>query len=314
MARWTRITHQPATEKVVCTVRRRYCRKCKRQRSARPEGVAPGARVSANHTALLTWLNVKGLSHGWAAELSSDFLKAPVSRSGSYRRKVGVARALRPDYEAVRERLAKETVLHCDELRWPLGKSKGVVVAVQGRSGCLMSVEESRLIDTPKGIIGDFRGIAVHDSYPGWLHIGVDHQMCIFHQMRLVKRDLKYKKLDAETAAFLGELLKIHKGICEASRKGDGGVRLAEADRLDAELAALMGREYEDGDGEIARYRKRYRRECRFLAVCLRVPDVPPDNNPVERSNRRRWRPGATAEATGQKRGWRQTRSSSRTC
>ena len=63
------------TEKVLCTVRRRYCRRCKKMRTAGPPGVAHNARVSANHSALLTWLNVKGLSHGGAAELSAAFLK-----------------------------------------------------------------------------------------------------------------------------------------------------------------------------------------------------------------------------------------------
>ena len=128
------------------------------------------------------------------------------------------------------------------------------------------------------------------------------------------KEDLKYKKLDAETTAFLGELLAIHKGIYEASRKGGAEIRLAEADRLDAELAAMMGRRYEDRDGEIERYRKRYGRECRFLTVCLRVRDVPPDNNPVERSNRKVVAVRSDGGATGQKRVWGQTRSSSRTC
>ena len=121
-------------------------------RSRRARGASPGEKaappgrwgwsptrcVSANHSALLTWLNVKGLSHGRATELSADFLKALVSRSGSYRRRARTATALRPDYEAVRERLVKEEVLHCDELWWPLGKKKGVVVTVQGRPGCLM--------------------------------------------------------------------------------------------------------------------------------------------------------------------------------
>ena len=60
--------------------------------------------------------------------------------------------------------------------------------------------------------------------------------------MCLIKWNLKYRRLDGETAAFLKELLSIHKGIYEASRGGDEGIRLAEADRLDAELAALMGR------------------------------------------------------------------------
>ena len=111
--------------------------------------------------------------------------------------------------------------------------------------------------------------------------------MRICHQMCLIKWNLKYRKLDGETAAFLKELLSIHKGIYEASRKTDEGVRLAEADRLDAELAALMERQWGDKDGNIERYRKRYRRESGFLTVCLRVPGVPPDNDPVERSNRK---------------------------
>ena len=78
--------------------------------------------------------------------------------------------------------------------------------------------------------------------------------------MLLIKWDPKYRRLDGETAAFLKDLLEIHKGIYEVSRKADEGVRLAEADRLDAELAALMGRRWEDKDGNIERYRKRYRR------------------------------------------------------
>ena len=60
--RYERVT--VLAEKVLCTVRRRYCRKCKKQRTAKPSGVVPNARVSANHSTLLTWLNVKGLSHG----------------------------------------------------------------------------------------------------------------------------------------------------------------------------------------------------------------------------------------------------------
>ena len=104
--------------------------------------------------------------------------------------------------------------------------------------------------------------------------------------MRLIEWDLKYRRFNGETTAFLKELFSIHKELYEASGGGDEGIRLAEADRLDAEPAALMGRKWEDAGGNIGRYRRRYRRESRFLTACLRVPGVPPDNNPVERSNR----------------------------
>ena len=43
----------------------------------------------------------------------------------------------------------------------------------------------------------------------------------------MIKWDFKYRKLDGETTAFLKELLSIHKGIYEASRNGDEGIRLA---------------------------------------------------------------------------------------
>ena len=104
--------------------------------------------------------------------------------------------------------------------------------------------------------------------------------------MHLIEWDLKYRRFNGETIAFLKELLSIHKGLYEASGGGDEGIRLAEADRLDAEPAALMGRRWKDAGGNIERYRGRHRRESRFLTVCLRVPGVSPDNNPVERSNR----------------------------
>ena len=47
------------------------------------------------------------------------------------------------------------------------GEKKGVVVTVQGRMGCLMSVETSRSSKTLKGIVEDFQGITVQDSYTG---------------------------------------------------------------------------------------------------------------------------------------------------
>ena len=76
----------------------------------------------------------------------------------------------------------------------PLGEKKGVVITVQDRTGCLMLVETSRSSETLKGIVGDFQGITVQDSYTSWLHIGVNHQMCIYHQMRLIKKGPQVQK------------------------------------------------------------------------------------------------------------------------
>ncbi len=109
--------------KVPCTVRRRYCRRCKKRYTARPRGAA-GARVPVNHPAHPARLNVRGLSHGRTAGPGPDFPRAPVSRSGPSRGKVRTATALRPDYGAVRERLVRE-ILHCGECGGRRGKAGG---------------------------------------------------------------------------------------------------------------------------------------------------------------------------------------------
>ena len=49
-----------------------------------------------------------------------------------------------------------------------------------------------------KGAITRIRSILVHDSYTGWLHIGSHRQLCIWHQMRLVKKDPKYLTLEGD--------------------------------------------------------------------------------------------------------------------
>ena len=111
--------------------------------------------------------------------------------------------------------------------------------------------------------------------------------MCLAHQIRIPKKDLKYKKLDSETEKFLNDLRAILKGLYSADKTKGVKKRLEAADSFDAQLDCLMNQEYkDDAECNIARYQKRYKREKDFMTTFLRQKGVPPDNNSCERANR----------------------------
>ena len=282
------VEHMKITWEVVqYDLKRRYCRNCQKQVSAKVPGVMPNARTSANYDAFSTYLNVNGLSHGKIANTSCDVLKRNTSSSSSYRTKIRTSKALESDHNSIKKKIMKEPVLNCDELWWPLGKTKGVVLTALGKDACLMEVAKSRDIPTLMNFLPQYDGVVVQDSYTGWMGIGSNRQMCMAHQIRIDKRDIKYKKLDSETEKFLNDLRAILKGLYSADKTKGVKKRLEAADSFDAQLDCLMNQEYkDDAECNIARYQKRYKREKNFMTTFLRQKDVPPDNNSCERANR----------------------------
>ena len=279
-------------ETVHYDLKRRYCRNCQKQVSAKVPGVMPNAHTSANYDALLTHLNLNGLSHAKIAQTSCDVLKYGISASGSYRTKIHMSKTLESDHDSIRENILNEPCIHCDEpcihcdeLWWPIGKTKGVVITALGKDACLMEVAKSRDIPTLLKFLSEYDGIVIQDSYAGWMHIGTNRQMCLAHQIRLAKRDLKYRKLDSETDRFLNDLCAILKGLYSADKIKGVKKRLGLADLFDAQLGDLMNRRYKDDeDGNIARYQKRHKREKDFMTTFLRQKGVSPDNNAVRGS------------------------------
>ena len=165
----------------------------------------------------------------------------------------------------------EEPVLNCDELRWPLGKTKGAVITALGKDACLMEVAKSRDTPTLMNLLPQYDGIVIQDSYAGWMRVGSNRQMCLAHQTRIAKRDLKYKKLNSETGNFLNDLRAILKRLYSADKTKDVEERLREADSFDAQLGCLMNMEYKDDkDCNIARYQKRYKRDKDFMTTFLR--------------------------------------------
>ena len=150
-----------------------------------------------------------------------------------------------------------------------------------------MEVAKSRDIPILMNLLPQYDGIVIQDSYTGWMRIGSNRQMCLAHQIRIAKRDLKYKKLDSDTGKFLNDPCAILKRLCSADKTKDVEERREAADSFDVQLGDLMNRRYkDDAECNIARYQKKYKREKDFMTTFLHQKGVPPDNNSCERANR----------------------------
>ena len=151
-----------------------------------------------------------------------------------------------------------------------------------------MEVAKSRDIQTLMSLLPQYDGIVIQDSYTGWMSIGSNRQMCLAHQIRIPKKDLKYKKLDSETTNFLNDLCAILKGLYGTDKTKGVKKRLEAADSFDAQPRLP------DESGIQRRRRVQHcqiskevqERKGLYDHVSLSKRRVPPDNNSCERANR----------------------------
>ena len=276
-------------ENVRYTIRRRYCRRCKMQVSRQPPGASKYSRHSAGFDADVVCHNMDGISHGRIANRAKDVLGEKMSRSSSYRKKIRAAKNMAPFHEQVKEDILKEPCLFCDEMHWTVGEeSSGMVINVQGTKTCLSFVVHSATIEAVQEMLPGYDGTVVQDSKTIWLHVGKDRQMCMSHQIRIPKKDLKYSAPKNDPEEFLGAAKRILQRHYTYDEIEDIHTRRVAAACLNSALSEIMNHNYtDDKNGTIKRYKKRYRREGYFLSTHLEKAGTPIDNNPIERTNRR---------------------------
>ena len=153
----------------------------------------------------------------------------------------------------------------------------------------MVEITNSRDIDHLHDFLPNYKGKVVHDSYTGWTHISFDedHQMCILHQIRIPKKDLKYLNPKGSDLEFLTKLIIMLLDLYAADKKiTDPKKRLVKANKFDLGLQNLIAKYEIFKTPLVLRYKKRLRREEKSLTTFLRKPDIPSTNNPVERLNK----------------------------
>ncbi len=282
------------TEYVKFDIKRRWCSKCKKQVQQPISNVRPHARRSTNHSATTVTLNMKGLSHAKTAEFSKDVMQVEISPSAAYRDKISHAKAQKPKHDEIKQKILNKSELGCDEFDWPgANKKHACGLIALGDDCCLIEITDNKTISTLKKFLPKYNGLVRHDSNPSWGHIGVQHQMCLSHQLRLPKKDIQYVNPKGAVLRFLNTLVQIFKQFFKADEIDDPHTRQVASYCLDSQLRQLMNNDWTkekdwDGDKEgiINRFKKRWRREGYHMSTFLHIKGIPPDNNDVERTNR----------------------------
>ena len=279
---------------------RRWCRKCKKQKVQPIPDVRKYARRSANHPAAMTSLNLHGLSHAKAAAYCKDTMKIEVGRSTAFRDKISHSKELKPQHDTIKKEILEEESLGCDEFHCPTPKEEdkkddkkkskrknGYGLIALGKKFCLIQITNNRRIETLEEFLPNYKGITRHDSYTAWFYIGLLHQMCLAHQIRIIKEIIKYEKPEGDVLIFLQEILRIYQRYYTAHEIDDPHTRRVAARCLNESLRQLMHHPWKDDDAKtINKFRKRWRREGFFMSTFLYMPRLDPDSNDVERMNR----------------------------
>ena len=250
--------------------------------------MAKNARVSANTSAIATFLNLDGLPHGKVSKFCRDVLKNGTSRSWSYRNKISTSSRLILEHRDIEKKILDEPYLQCDKLWWKIpGCNGSKVMVARGKDYCLVRVAKSANKKKVEKMLPGYKDVVGQDSNPVWFAIGNYHQMCMEHQRRLPKKDLVYHGPQGDVLEFPTKLYQLNCKHYQYDKIEDLHTREIAARCLQKEYSELFWHPYKDDkDGTIARFRKRYRREGLYLFTHLYKKCVAVNNNDVERLNR----------------------------
>ena len=133
-----------------------------------------------------------------------------------------------------------------------------------------------------------YAGTVVQDSKTVWLHVGVDRQMCMSHQIRIPKKDPKHSAPKNDAKEFLDSAKRISQRHCVYDKIKDIRTGRVAAICLNSALSELVNHDYTDDEtGTIKRYKEIPAGGLFPQHAPGKGGGFPIDNNPVERTNRR---------------------------
>jgi transposase len=291
---YTRVVEDIVPARVVVTeyvVRRRYCRRCRKQVSAPIPNVIDGGsneRFGLRLMLLVVSLKLLGTSYEKIGSLLRLLFDLDITEAAMAHCVMTVARAFGPRYEELKKELRREASLRGDETGWRIKGRNHWLWAFVGRWSVVYEVAKSRGKDVPRRVLGkDYGGTVISDSWPAWNHVGGKHQRCLVHYLREVADTIKYKSPGKE---FLPFAKKLRRMLRDSIRVGEKVAireeRLRAKARLEARADALIASYSLSGEKNCLRFVKRLKRERGMLFTFLEEEGVEWNNNAAERALR----------------------------
>jgi transposase len=301
---YTRVVEDVVPARVVVTkyvVKRRYCRRCRKQVSAPIPNVIDGGsneRFGLRLMLLVVSLKLLGTSYEKIGSLLKLLFEIDLTEAAMVHCVMVVAEALGPRYEQLKQELIKEKSIHGDETSWRIKGRNHWLWAFLGRWSVVYEVDRSRGKDVPRKVLGgDYRGTIVSDSWGAWNHIGSRWQRCLIHYLRELEDTVRYKSPGKGFLPFRKKLRRILRDAIRMADVEDRDERLRAKARLEARVDALISSSSSSSscssssssskkEKNCTRLLKRLKRERGMLFTFLEQEGVEWNNNAAERALR----------------------------
>lgn len=206
------------------------------------------------------------------------------------------ARHHMPHYEALRERIRGEPAIHMDETSDRVRDGDGYkahtwLMQAPKQDEVMYAMGQTRGGGVARDLYGSSNAVGITDDYGAYKNLFSKHQLCFAHLHRKL-RDL------AQSTTLFGDTLhacklayalesEIYKKVRSLANRNDLSKRqrILWTNRLSKQLELLACTSAHDPK-KLSTYKQTLAKNIDAYLTCIRIPNVPCDNNQAERSLR----------------------------
>lgn len=204
------------------------------------------------------------------------------------------SRVLRPEYEALKDRIRQQKGVHYDETGWNVqegtqGNHAWVVTGTQTNEA-VFECGRSRGKGIAKALKGSAEHIGITDDYGAYRNLFIHHQLCFAHPQRKFRELAESDTLDAGTQTLCKktshEFSLLYADVrAVLSRPFDMSERAIIHDEFTRRFDEIAS--YNQADPrKLATLKETLRKNRTSYFTCLLHEGIPPDNNKAERALR----------------------------
>jgi transposase len=272
------------------TVNGYWCPRCQKIVKPAVTDALPNSRLGLRLVVLTAWLHYAvGVSVNNLVRTLSVFYGFHISAGGLTQAWINLASLLKPEYEALGQKVSRSAVLHADETGWRLNGITHWLWCFTTKRLCYYLITPSRGSPVIKQVLGTlFQGILITDFWGAYNNVvALAKQKCLYHLFtELVKVDQRNNSLAWHI--FRKRLSRLLKDALRLAGKRDSLTSEVYAQtkiKLYARLNELTALNEVD-DADVQRLRKRLARHRHELFTFLEYSDVSPYNNHAEQQVR----------------------------
>lgn len=269
------------------TINRYYCKKCKKIISAKPIEVLPKSRLGINTLLYVLYSKYKlRLPQNLIKENLQIYFNLKVSDGQLSNLLDKGKKVFKPKWQEIIETIKNSKSVNTDETSWRINGENCWLWAFATNRATRYTISESRGKGVPKEVLGNnFQGTVISDFYPAYNQFKYK-QRCWVHLLRKI-RELTEQDPTEQRTKLNHQLNRIYQQILffKTNNKETTPIQRTKKANLIKKQLIIISR-IKTRDHNLQKLLNLINKHAGELVVCIKNPEVSPDNNLAERALR----------------------------